>query len=82
MSVFMTYVIQKLQLTLQERDCELLSVRHAAQEQQRTIQSLSDSIKTRDNEVCAPTLPCLYICFVLIKVVGQSIGGSFPTRHN
>lgn len=35
-----------------EMECELRSVREAAQGQERTIQTLSDSLNTKDSEVC------------------------------
>ena len=43
---------QKLQEKLNEMECELRSIRQAAQFQERTIQGLTDSIDTKDGEVC------------------------------
>lgn len=33
-------------------ECELRSIRQAAQSQERTIQGLTESITTKDSEVC------------------------------
>uniref|UniRef100_A0A8C6PV93 CDK5 regulatory subunit-associated protein 2/Myomegalin coiled coil domain-containing protein n=1 Tax=Nothobranchius furzeri TaxID=105023 RepID=A0A8C6PV93_NOTFU len=42
----------KLQEKLTEMECELRLLRQAAQSQDRTIQGLTESISTKDNEVC------------------------------
>lgn len=44
--------LQKLQVKLKEMECELRSLRQAAQGQERTIQGLTESIGTKDSEVC------------------------------
>ena len=44
--------LQKLQEKLIEMECELRSIRQGAQSQERTIQCLTDSVSTKDNEVC------------------------------
>lgn len=36
-------------------ECELRSLRQAAQSQERTIQGLTESISTKDSEVCVAT---------------------------
>uniref|UniRef100_A0A3B3XJF7 Uncharacterized protein n=1 Tax=Poecilia mexicana TaxID=48701 RepID=A0A3B3XJF7_9TELE len=42
--------LQKLQEKLNEMECELRSLRQAAQSQERTIQGLTESITTKDSE--------------------------------
>uniref|UniRef100_A0A8C8FL44 Short myomegalin-like EB1 binding protein N-terminal domain-containing protein n=1 Tax=Oncorhynchus tshawytscha TaxID=74940 RepID=A0A8C8FL44_ONCTS len=42
--------LQKLQEKLIEMECELRSIRQGAQSQERTIQCLTDSVSTKDNE--------------------------------
>lgn len=44
--------LQKLHEKLIEMECELRSIRQGAQNQERTIQCLTDSVSTKDNEVC------------------------------
>lgn len=44
-------MLQKLQEKLNEMECELRSIRQAAQSQERTIQGLTESIGTKDSEV-------------------------------
>lgn len=39
-------------------ECELRSIRQAAQSQERTIEGLTESISTKDSEVCV----CIYVC--------------------
>lgn len=46
--------VQELQQRLGVMECELLSCRETARGQERTIQTLSDSLSTKDNEVCSP----------------------------
>uniref|UniRef100_A0AAY4EFB2 Short myomegalin-like EB1 binding protein N-terminal domain-containing protein n=1 Tax=Denticeps clupeoides TaxID=299321 RepID=A0AAY4EFB2_9TELE len=41
---------KKLQEKLSEMECELRSIRQAAQNQERTIQGLNESVTTKDNE--------------------------------
>uniref|UniRef100_A0A3Q2YGP9 Uncharacterized protein n=1 Tax=Hippocampus comes TaxID=109280 RepID=A0A3Q2YGP9_HIPCM len=43
--------LQRLQEKLNEMECELRSLRQAAQSQERTIQDLTESIGTKDSEV-------------------------------
>lgn len=43
--------LQKLQEKLNEMECELRSIRQAAQSQERTIQGLAESNSTKDREV-------------------------------
>uniref|UniRef100_A0A3Q2NS11 Short myomegalin-like EB1 binding protein N-terminal domain-containing protein n=1 Tax=Fundulus heteroclitus TaxID=8078 RepID=A0A3Q2NS11_FUNHE len=45
-----------LQEKLNEMECELRSLRQAAQGQERTIQGLTESVTTKDSEVCAQEL--------------------------
>lgn len=49
--MFVFVVTQKLQEKVCEMESELLSIRQAAQNQQRTIQNLTDSLRTKDTEV-------------------------------
>uniref|UniRef100_A0A3Q3GIG9 Si:ch211-242b18.1 n=1 Tax=Labrus bergylta TaxID=56723 RepID=A0A3Q3GIG9_9LABR len=49
-------VLQKLQEKLNEMECELRSIRQAAQSQERTIQGLTESIGSKDCEVSAQEL--------------------------
>lgn len=44
--------VQKLHRRLEEMESELNSVREAACGQERTMQTLSDSLNTKDCEVC------------------------------
>lgn len=50
-------------------ECELRSLRQASQSQERTIQGLTESLSTKDSEVCV----CLYLnkdhCDVICKPV-------------
>lgn len=50
------FVFQRLQENLSEMETELRSIRQAAQNQERTIQSLTESLNTKETEVLA------YIC--------------------
>lgn len=49
--LFMFIVVKKLQEKLCEMETELWSIRQAAQNQERTIQNLTDSLSTKDSEV-------------------------------
>lgn len=51
LTVISVSALQKLQEKLNEMECELRSLRQAAQNQERTIQGLNESINTKDNEV-------------------------------
>lgn len=42
-------------------ECELRSLRQAAQSQERTIQGLMESISTKDSEVCVATRVVKYL---------------------
>jgi len=49
------FVTQKLQKKVIEMESELLSISQAAQNQQRTIQNLTDSLRTKDTEASTRT---------------------------
>lgn len=49
-------------------ECELRSIRQAAQSQERTIQGLTESISTKDTEVSV-CLCCVTCYFVLEEVL-------------
>lgn len=59
LTVIFVSVSQKLQEKLNEMECELRSLRQAAQSQERTIQGLNESISTKDSEVCV----CVFVVF-------------------
>lgn len=46
-------------------ECELRSLRQAAQSQERTIQGLTESISTRDSEVC--------VCCIQFEITDSSV---------
>lgn len=50
------FLPQKLQEKLSEMECELRSLRQASQSQERTIQDLTETISTKDSEVCVCAL--------------------------
>uniref|UniRef100_A0A4W5N3A4 Uncharacterized protein n=1 Tax=Hucho hucho TaxID=62062 RepID=A0A4W5N3A4_9TELE len=50
LALFPSLPLQKLQEKLIEMECELRSIRQGAQSQERTIQCLTDSVSTKDNE--------------------------------
>lgn len=67
-------------------ECELRSIRQAAQNQERTIQGLNESISTKDSEVC------YYICIkwshvtkIVVAVISEipwfSIPDSIPHQE-
>lgn len=53
--LILLFRVQKLQEKLNEMECELRSLRQATQSQERTIQGLTESISTKDSEVCVWT---------------------------